>query len=134
VAGVDRNFLANLNVNLQVVSRWVQDYTDPEAIADPLLRMAAVQNAITFGQQDRANYGMTTRISNKWYNDTLTAEVLAFVNFRRTSSYIRPLISYAFTDHVKATIGAELYRGEDDTFFGRVRRNQGAFAEMRYSF
>ncbi len=134
VAGVDRTFLANLNVNLQAVARWVQDYTDPEAIADPLLRAAALQNAITFGQQDRANYGMTTRISNKWYNDTLTAEVLAFVNFRRSNSYIRPLISYAFTDHVKATIGAELYRGGDDTFFGRVRRNQGAFAELRYSF
>lgn len=134
VAGVDRTFLANLNVNLQVVSRWVRDYTDPEAIADPLLRLAAVQNAITFGQQDRANYGLTTRISNKWYNDTLTAEVLAFVNFNRSNSYIRPLISYAFTDHVTATIGAELYHGADDTFFGRVRRNQSAFAEVRYSF
>ncbi len=134
VAGVDRTFLTNFNVNLQLVSRWVQDYTDPEAITDPPLRGLAVQNAITFGQQDRANYGMTTRLSNKWFNDTLTAEVLAFVNFKRSSSYIRPLVSYAFSDHIKATIGTELYRGADDTFFGRVRRNQGAFAEVRYSF
>ncbi len=134
VAGVDRTFLDNFNVNLQLVSRWVQDYMDPEAIVDPILRGSAVQNAITFGQQDRANYGMTTRLSNKWYNDTLTAEVLAFVNFNHSSSYIRPLITYAFTDYVRATIGAELYRGADDTFFGRVRRNQGAFVEVRYSF
>ncbi len=134
VAGVDRTFMTNFNVNLQLVSRWVQDYTDPEAIADSLLRAAAVQNAITFGQQDRANYGMTTRLSNKWFNDTLTAEVLAFVNFRRNNSYIRPLITYAFTDHFKTSVGAELYHGADDTFFGRVQRNQGAFAEVRYSF
>ena len=64
----------------------------------------------------------------------LTARVNAFVNLKRTNSYIRPLISYAFTDHVTATLGAELYHGADDTFFGRVRRNQSAFAEVRYSF
>lgn len=134
VAGVDRTFLDNFNINLQLVGRWVQDYSDPESVTDPVTRSAAVQNAITFGQQDRANYGMTTRLSNKWYNDTLTAEILAFVNFKRSSSYIRPLVTYALNDHVRATVGAELYHGADDTFFGRVRRNQGAFAELRYSF
>jgi hypothetical protein len=134
VAGMDRTFLDNLNLNLQLVSRWVQDYTDSASIADPLQRDLAEQNAITFGQQDRANYGMTTRISNKWFNDTLTAEVLAFVNFKHANSYIRPLVTYAFSDFVKATVGAEWYRGADNTFFGRVKRNQGAFAEVRYSF
>lgn len=80
------------------------------------MREAATQNAITFGQQDRANYGMTSCLSNKWFNDTLGAEVLAFVNFCRSSSYIRPLITYAFTDHLKATVGGKFYRGVDDTF------------------
>ena len=134
VAGGDRTFLTNFNVNFQLVGRWVQDYTRPEDIADPITREAATQNAITFGQQDRANYGMTARLSNKWFNDTLEAEVLTFVNFRRSSSYIRPLITYAFTDHFKTTAGGEFYRGADDTYFGRVKRNKGAFVELRYSF
>ena len=134
VAGGDRTFLTNFNVNFQLVGRWVQDYTRPEDITDPIARAAAIQNAITFGQQDRANYGMTARLSNKWFNDTLEAEVLTFVNFRRSSSYIRPLITYAFTDHFKTTAGGEFYRGADDTYFGRVKRNKGAFVELRYSF
>lgn len=77
---------------------------------------------------------MTSRLSNKWLNDTPEVEVLAFVNFRRANSYIRPLMTYALTDHVKATIGGEFYRGADATFFGRLKRNKGVFAELRYSF
>ncbi|MBI3778876.1 MAG: hypothetical protein HY274_08200 [Gammaproteobacteria bacterium] len=134
VAGVDRTFLDNLNVNLQLVGRWVQHYTDPAAVADPAVRAAATLNAIAFGQQKRTSHGMTARVSNKWFNDTLEAELLAFVNFERTNSYLRPLVTYAFTDHTKATFGAEFYRGPDDSPFGQFKRNQGAFAEWRYSF
>ena len=134
VAGVDRTFLDNLNVNLQLVSRWVRHYTDPSTITDPGTRAAATANAINFGQQKRANYGMSTRISNKWFNDTLEAELLAFINFGRGNSYLRPLVTYTFTDHTKASFGAELYRGADDTPFGQLKRNQGVFSELRYSF
>ncbi len=134
VTGIDRTFMDNLNVNLQLVGRWVQHYTDPNTIVDPALRAAATANAINFGQQKRANYGMTTRISNKWFNDTLEAELLAFVDFGHSNSYLRPLVTYAFTDHTKATFGAELYRGPDDSPFGQLKRNQTVFAELRYSF
>ena len=77
---------------------------------------------------------MTSRISNKWFNETLETEVLTFVSFRRSSSYIRPLITYAFNDHFKAIAGGEFYRGADHTVFGRFKRNKGVFMELRYSF
>lgn len=134
VAGIDRTFLDNLNINLQLVGRWVRHYTDPSTIADPSTRAAAATNAINFGLQKRANYGMSTRVGKKWFNDTLEAELLAFVNFGRGNSYLRPLVTYAFTDHTKATIGADLYRGADDTSFGQLKRNQSVFSELRYSF
>lgn len=134
VAGVDRTFLDNLNINLQLVGRWVQHYTDPNTIADSNARAAAAANAINFGLQRRANYGMSTRVGKKWFNDTLEAELLAFVNFGRGNSYLRPLVTYAFTDHTKATLGADLYRGADDTPFGQLKRNRSVFSELRYSF
>lgn len=134
VAGVDRSFFDTLNVNLQLVGRWVQHYTDPTAVTDPVMRAAATANAINFGLQKRANYGMTTRISNKWFNDTLAAELLAFVNFDHTNAYLRPLVTYAFTDQIKASVGAEFYRGPDNSPFGQFKRNRGMFAEWRYSF
>jgi hypothetical protein len=134
VAGVDRTFLDNLNVNLQLVGRWVHQYTDPSTIADPAARAATTANAINFGLPKRANYGMSTRIGKKWFNDTLEAELLAFINFGRGNSYLRPFVTYAFTDHTKATLGADLYRGPDGTSFGQLKRNQGVFSELRYSF
>lgn len=134
VAGIDRTFLENLNLNLQLVGRWVKDFNNPESIVDPALKAVAVQNAIFDNQQDRTSYGLTSRIGEKWFNDTLEAEVLLFINFRRTNEYIRQLVTYAFTDHVKGTIGGEIYRGPADSFFGRLKDNRGAFTELRYSF
>ena len=134
VLGGDRTFFENLNINLQVVGRWVQNFTDPEAIADPITRAVAVQNAITDAQQDRTSYGLSSRIGKKWLNDTLEAEILLFANFTRHNTYIRPLLSYAFTDHLKTTVGADIYTGKEQTVFGRLKRNRGVFAELRYSF
>ena len=134
VAGIDRTFLENLNLNLQFVGRWVKDFNDPEDIADPALKTVAIQNAIFDNQQDRASYGLTSRIGEKWLNDTLEAEILFFMNFRRTDWFARPLVTYAFTDHARGTIGGEIYQGPEDSFFGRLIDNRGAFIELRYSF
>ena len=134
VVGVDRTFFDNLNVNLQLIGRRVQNFADPAALTDPLLRNLAVQNAITFGQQDRESYGISSRIGDKWLNDTLEAEILLFANTTRRDSYIRPQLRYAFNDQVKSTVGAEIYSGADDTSFGRLKRNRNVFFETQYSF
>lgn len=133
VLGGDRTFLENLNINLQWVGRWVQSFADPEAIADPIAREVAVQNAITSGQQDQVSYGLSSRVGKKWLNDTLEAELLVFANFTRSNAYVRPLVAYAFSDRVKGTFGVDIYVGDDATFFGRLKRNRGAFAELRYA-
>lgn len=134
VLGADRTFFDNLNVNLQFIGRRVRNYHDPAAISDPLARGVAVQNAITGGQQDRESYGLSTRISDKWWNDTLEAEVLMLGYLTRPSYYLRPLVSYALDDHVKGTLGGEIYSGADDTFYGQLKRNRNIFVELRYSF
>ncbi len=134
VLGADRTFLENLNVNLQLVGRRISGYTDPEAEPDLTLRKIAIQNAITLEQQKRTSLGITSRISEKWWNDTLTAELYLHVNLQRTNYYFRPSVSYAFADNVKATLGVEFYGGEEDTPFGRQKGKNGVFSELRFSF
>ena len=134
IAGVDRTFLDNLNVNLQFFQRRVRRYRNPETIADPSERGIAIQNAVLDGQQDRLNNGISFRVSNKWLHDTLEAEVFAVVNFTRNNSFLRPLITYTFSDHWKGTIGGEYYRGAQDTSFGSLKPNRGVFVELRYGF
>jgi hypothetical protein len=104
IAGIDRTFFSNLNLNLQ------------------------------FFQRDAIGNGITFRISNQWLNDTLEAEVFAVTNLTSANSFVRPLLTYAFTDHWKATIGGEIYRGAGDTQYGSLKSNRGMFAELRYGF
>ena len=134
VLGVDRTFWDNLNINLQLIGRRIQNHTQQDSSFDPVSRDIGLQNALTFGQEKRDSYGISSRISDKWFNDTLEAEVLVFANFSQGDGYMRPLLSYALSDQMKATLGAELYRGPKDSYFGPLRNNRRVFAELRYIF
>lgn len=134
IAGVDRTFFENLNVNLQFFQRRVRYFRNPEDIADPLEHSVAIQNAIIDGERDRISNGISFRVSNKWLHDTLEAELFCVYNLTRNDRFWRPLLSYAFDDHWKGTLGGEFYRGADDTQYGSLKSNRGVFAELRYGF
>ena len=134
VLGVDRTFFENLNINMQLLGTWVPSYKNPESNTDPIQRSLAIENAILFAQLHRRNYGLTFRIGDKWLLDTLEAEILLTAYFNPSNTYIRPLVTYAFTDRIKGSIGGEIYSGPVDSYFGSIKRNQGLFVEARYSF
>jgi hypothetical protein len=132
VAGVDRTFLENLNVNLQFFLRWMPHYDDPHRLSNPNAQNAATFNTIIDGQQAQTSEGMTTRVSKLWFNDTLQAEIFAVVNVVRGDHFVRPLITYTVSDHVKVLMGANVYRGARDAQYGVLGPNSGVFAEVRY--
>ena len=134
IVGVDRTFFANLNANLQFFQRRVRNHREPAAWETPAQRDTAMLNALIDGQRDAIANGVSFRVSNKWLNDTLEAEVFAVHSLTRSDSLVRPLLTYAFTDRWKGTVGAEIYRGRSDTPYGSLKANRGAFAELRYGF
>lgn len=134
IAGVDRTFFDNLNLNLQVFQHHIRHYSDPLSIAAAATREAALQNAVATAQRDAHSTGVSWRISDRWLNDTITAEIFAVVNFTRHNSFARPLLTYAVSDNWKVTLGGNFYRGAPDTQFGSLRATGGAFMEVRYGF
>jgi hypothetical protein len=134
VLGVERMFLDNLNVNVQLYSRYVSKYHDPSNLADPIVRGIAAQSAISSNQAKKNEYGVTTRISKKWWNDALEAEFAAVYSLNPDGYLLRPKLTYAFTDHFKGIIGAEYFGGDDASFFGSLRDNRAVFAEVSYWF
>jgi hypothetical protein len=134
IVGVDRTFYDNLNVNLQFFQRRVINHRDPGAFTDALMANVATLNTLINAQEDPVSNGISFRISNQWLNDTLEAEIFAAINVTRDNSFLRPLITYAFSDHWKGTLGAELYFGDADTQYGSQKENRGAFLELRYGF
>ena len=131
VLGADRTFLDNLNVNVQALYRRIAHYEDPFAVGGPLQALA-VQQALISNQRDAEQVGATFRVSKKWWNDTLEAEVSAIAWFVHGDSLVRPRLKYAWTDRLKTTLGADFYRGPADSFFGNLRDLSTAFVEVRY--
>lgn len=134
ILGVDRTFYEYLNFNVQFFERLDLTYQDPGAIADPQLRRAADLNGILEGLTEYTNHGMSFRISEEWMNETLRAEVFGVSDLTGNSYYLRPLVTWAFTDNLKGTVGANIYGGGQRTQYGIQVANSGAFVELRYGF
>lgn len=134
VLGADRTFLEYLNVNVQYLFRYVFHHRSAREILDPVLRGVAIQEAAISNQVDRVQHGVSLRVSHKWFNETLEAEVASVLFFTRLDFVVRPKLIYALTDRWKVTLGADVFRGERQSFLGRLRNNSTAFAELRWSF
>lgn len=133
VMGVERTFFSYLNVNLQYFVRYVTKFDDPSNV-NPALRDVALTQAVISNQRDRAQHGFTFRISNKWMNETLEGEVAGMWDFTRNGYLLRPKVIYAINDKWKAVAGFDYYGGPDDSFFGRLEKNRGVYAELIYGF
>jgi hypothetical protein len=134
VMGGDRTFFDNFNVNLQYYFRKVDNFQDPQNISNPMLRNIATQGAISANQQDEFQHGVSMRLSNKWLNETLEGEIAALYSLTHNDYALKPKLVYAFNDQMKGSLGMDIYRGSDNTFFGRLRENSTLYAEMKYSF
>lgn len=134
VAGGDRTFGGNLNINLQYLFRQVINHRAPETITPPATLPLAEAAAFAANQYDETQHGVTFRIGDKWLNDTLEAELAGLVWLRHGDSLIRPKISYALNDAVSLSMGAEWYQGPHDSFFGRLTDFTTFFVETRGNF
>jgi len=134
VAGIDRTFLENLNLNLQFLLHWMPDRRDPARSQDPMARGAGTLNGLIRGQEGEVSPGITFRVSDLWLNDTLRAELFGVINATRGDHYLRPLVSYDVNDQIRVSLGANLYAGPVQTQYGILKSDSGAFAEVRYGF
>ena len=134
VLGVDRTFQESLNVNVQMLVRWMPGHKDPANASDPAVRRAISINELIRGQEGEFSPGLTFRVSNLWRHDTLRAEVFGALNAKRGDMYVRPYVSYDITDQLRASLGANLYAGPRTAPFGALRPANGLFAELRRGF
>lgn len=131
VLGVERNLNESITLNVQWLHRDVSHFHDTGDIGPPLDSIAT-GNALIYNQFDRQQDGAAVHISGKWLNDTLTAEIAGAFLFNHSDYVIRPKVQYAISDRWKATLLADIYRGQEDSFFGGFRKNSLAYLEIRY--
>ena len=134
VAGMDRTWDGQLNLNVQYLCRHVLDdparFTElPDAAA-----LVAAQQSILNSQTRRTQHGASLRLASKCRHDTLEGEIAAVAYGGPSGLALRPQVVYAVTNDWKAVIGAEVYRGETASSFGLLRPNSTGFTELRWSF
>jgi hypothetical protein len=134
VLGADRNLTEHVNVNAQYLLHYMTDDTDFAAIADPVERLVASRAALLNNQRRRMQQGATFRIAYTGLNDTLVAELAAGGYFTDKSGGVRPKATYALSDTVKVIVGADIFFGADDSYYGQIKTNSTGYAELRYSF
>jgi len=134
VLGADRTLPGGVYVNIQYVLRVVARFQDPFAVADPSVRRVAIEQASINDQLDEAKHALAVRLSKTWLNETLVTEITSIISPARAEFVLRPKVKYAVTDRLKLTAGADVFRGETPSFFGRLRDTSTAYVEVRWDF
>lgn len=134
VLGGERNVGETGNVNVQLFAQHVPGYRDPAELGGPLLSaVATLQDAIN-NQGVRRQYGLTWRLARSWMNDTWQGEVSGMGSWTTHATYVRAQLRHAIDDWWRVNLGADRYRGPQDTLFGVLRRNSTAWVEVRRVF
>lgn len=134
VAGVDRDLTDSLNLSVQTYLRHIFAFEDTFRVAHPLVQTVSVLNATIGNQLDRWQTGAMVRLKGSWFQQTLDGELVAIWNANRGDAMIRPSLAHAFTDSVKVYVGADLFTGRRDSFYGRLQDATAVFVEVRATY
>ncbi|MCH8811515.1 MAG: hypothetical protein IID07_06760 [Gemmatimonadetes bacterium] len=77
---------------------------------------------------------ITARLTYRLLQQTLTVSLFAFASPNDEDAYLRPSLSYAWSDALTVAGGANVMVGADATFFGQLERGSNAYLRVRYSF
>ena len=85
-------------------------------------------------EPSRTRHLITTRLTYRLLRQTLTVSLFAFASPNDEDAYLRPSLSYAYSDALTVTGGANVMVGDDATFFGQLERGSNVYLRSRYSF
>lgn len=87
-----------------------------------------------FSVKDRVRKVATIRFTELFAHQTLTLSFFAFFGLSDRDRYLIPSLRYAFSDHLWAEIGANLFGGDRNGAFGAMQDNRNAYVTVRYAF
>lgn len=124
LAGYSRPLWRDATLGLQGYLEWLLDYDAYRATLPA-----------GFPPRDERRRLVTARLTQFFWNQTLTGSLFAFWGVTEHDGYLIPSARYAATDNVWVEIGGNLFVGRDShTMFGALDRNDNVYATVRYSF
>lgn len=85
--------------------------------------------------RDELRHVVTVRLTQLLMSQTLRLGVFAYASPSDRDAYLRPEVSYAWSDRWTVGAGGNWFLGEDDsTFFGQFENNSNVYVSIRASF
>ena len=123
LAGYERELLPDLTWGIQYYAEHTVDH-DRLLAASPAPQL----------EPSETRHVVTTRLTYRLLQQTLTASLFAFVSPNDGDAHLRPSIAYEWSDALRLTGGANVMLGDDATFFGQLERATNVYLRARYSF
>jgi len=121
--GYERELLANFTLGLQYYLQWNLAY-------DGLIAGSPTPQF----EPDELQHTFTMRTSYRFRQETMTLSLFAFVAPSDGDTHLRPAFTYAWSDAVRANLGANIMAGSESGFFGQLEQNSNIYGRLRYSF
>ena len=139
VAGIDRDIIGTLNINVQFFG--IQRTSKPSIATTPVpVAVNEGLNRINEGL-NRINRefapietGIAIRVSDRILNEKLKWEFSVTHDFTGHSTLLRPRLSYAINDKIKISIGADKYVGKQASYFGSLAKNSSQYLSISAAF
>ena len=88
-----------------------------------------------FPAQDERRQWITLDLNQQLLaQNQLAIGLFAFYSLSSEDLYLRPKITYDYTDNWKIQVGANIFMGDRETFFGQFEGNTNLYAAVRRSF
>lgn len=124
LAGYEQEVATDLTIGLQYYLESMHDY---DAYRDNLLPGASAR------KKDR--HWITLDITRELLaQNQLVLSLFTFYDLSVNDVYFRPGATYDVTDRWQLQLGANIFLGDRDTFFGQFQENTNAYAALRWSF
>lgn len=76
----------------------------------------------------------TLLASRDFLRETLNLQLFMYYNFNDHDALIRPKLTYDFTDGFEILLGANIFTGNGNGWFGQYDKNDMIYAKVKYSF
>jgi len=123
LVGYERELFSDFTAGLQYYVEWIQDY-------DSLVTNAPAPQFIP----EEARQLLTLRLTQRLMQQTLTLSLFGYYSPNESDGYIRPVVTRDWSDSVTIALGANVFWGDEETFFGQLQDNTNVYLRARYSF
>ncbi|PMR73174.1 hypothetical protein [Billgrantia endophytica] len=125
LVGYERKMATSFTVGTQYYLEWLQHYDD-YATSHPFAADA---------RRDELRHLVTLRLSYRMLRDNLVLGVMNFYSPSDEDAFLRPTVTWRYSDNLQFNAGANLFTGQrDSTFYGQFEANSNVFLRARYSF